>query len=143
MDHIAIMRKDWNLLPKILSGEKRIESRWYMAKYPPWGRIQKGDVVYFKNSGEPVTVKTEVEKVLSFSELTAKKVNEILNKYGKEDGISKEKLPYFAEFFKNKSYCLLIFLKNPQKMTPFEINKNGYGTACAWMCVGDIKKVKI
>ena len=137
------MRKNWKLLPKILSGEKRIESRWYVAKYPPWGRIQVGDTVYFKDAGEPVTVKAEVEKVLSFSDLNTPKVREILNQYGNADGLEKEKIPEFVELFKNKHYCLLIFLKSPKEIAPFEINKAGFGSACAWMCVGDIKKVKI
>ncbi|MDD4983518.1 MAG: hypothetical protein PHH82_01605 [Candidatus ainarchaeum sp.] len=137
------MRTDWKLLPKILSGKKKIESRWYMAKYPPWGRIQVGDTVYFKDSGEPVTVKAEVEKVLSFSDLNSKKVGEILNKYGDADGLEKKKIPEFVELFRNKHYCLLIFLKNPVAIAPFEINKAGFGSACAWMCVGNIEKVRI
>jgi len=58
------MRKSWGLLPKILTGEKTIESRWYKNKCSPWGKIKRGDVVYFKNSGEPVTIKAEVSKII-------------------------------------------------------------------------------
>lgn len=29
MEHVAIMRKSWGLTDKILSGQKKIESRWY------------------------------------------------------------------------------------------------------------------
>ena len=64
MEHIAIMKKSWKLTEKILTGEKKIESRWYKAKYAPWGRIKAGEVVYFKDSGEPVTIKTEVARVV-------------------------------------------------------------------------------
>ena len=62
MDHVAIMKKSWKLTEKILSGEKKIESRWYKSKYPPWGKIKKGDIIYFKDSGEPVSIKAKVEK---------------------------------------------------------------------------------
>jgi hypothetical protein len=112
MDHVAIMKKSWGLLPKIISGEKVIESRWYQSKHSPWGTIEKGDAVYFKNSGEPVSVRAGVAKVLSFSDLTPKKVKEILDRYGQDDGIEESKMPDFFKLFKNKKYCLLIFLKN-------------------------------
>lgn len=68
MEHLAIMKKSWKLTEKILSGEKKIESRWYKSKRVPFGRISAGETVYFKDGGEPVTIKAEVEKVLQFSE---------------------------------------------------------------------------
>jgi len=37
--HVAIMRKGWGLTGKILTGEKTIESRWYMNRYRPWGAM--------------------------------------------------------------------------------------------------------
>jgi ASC-1-like (ASCH) protein len=142
-DHVAIMKKSWGLVPKIYSGKKKIESRWYKNKSAPWGKIKNGDVVYFKNSGEPVSVKTKVEKVISFSGLTPQKVRDILNKYGKEDGIEKDKIPDFFKLFKDKKYCLLIFLNNPKQIEPFEINKIGFGMMSAWLVVEKIDKIKI
>lgn len=65
MDHVAIMKKSWGLTQKILSGQKKIESRWYKSKHSPWGKIEKGDIVYFKDSGEPISIKTGVEKVMT------------------------------------------------------------------------------
>ena len=137
------MKKSWGLTQKILSGQKKIESRWYKSKYAPWGKIEKNDVVYFKDSGEPVTIKAEVDKVVSFSGLTPKKVSEILNEYGNDDGIEKTKIKDFFELFKNKNYCLLIFLKNPKKIEPFEIDKTGFGMMSAWLSVENIEKIKL
>jgi ASC-1-like (ASCH) protein len=74
MEHLAIMKRSWNLTSKILSGKKKVESRWYKTKHPPWDLIKSGDVVYFKDSGEPVTIKAEVEKVRQFSDLSPAKV---------------------------------------------------------------------
>lgn len=141
MEHVAIMKKSWGLTKKIFSGEKKIESRWYKFKYAPWDRIKSGEVVYFKNSGEPITIKTKADKVLQFSDLTPEKVREILNKYAKELGI--DKTPEFFAMFKNKKYCILIFLKNIQKVKPFEIDKTGFGLMSAWISVEDIDKIKI
>lgn len=142
MDHVAIMKKSWGLTQKIISGQKRVESRWYKSKCSPWGKIGEGDVVYFKDSGKPVSIKTEVEKVISFSDLTPKKVSEILDEYGKDDGIEKDKIKEFFELFKNKNYCLLIFLKNPENIEPFEIDKTGFGMMSAWLSVENIDRIK-
>lgn len=142
MDHLAIMRKSWKLTSKILSGRKKIESRWYLSKYPPWNKIKSGETVYFKDSGDPVTLKAEVEKVLQFDKLTPAKVKEILLQYADDDGIEEEDIPMFYELFKNKKYCMLIFLKNPQKIEPFKINKAGYGAMAAWICVDDINQLR-
>lgn len=111
MNHIAIMKKSWGLLPKILSGEKKIESRWYLNKNALWGKIKKGDTVYFKNS--------------------------------KDDGIKRSKISNLYKLFRYKKYCLLIFLKNPKEIKPFNISKKGFGMMSAWLCVDDINKTKV
>lgn len=142
MEHLAIMRKSWGLTQKILTGKKKIESRWYKVKYPPWNRIKSSEIVYFKDSGEPVTIKAEVDKVIQFSDLTPGKVKDILIEYGNDDGIEKEKITDFFELFKNKKYCMLVFLRNPQKIEPFEINKKGFGSMSSWITVGSINNIK-
>lgn len=167
MDHVAIMKKSWGLTEKILSGEKKIESRWYLSRCAPWDRIKTGETVYFKNSGEPVTIKAKVAKVLQFADLSPKRVKEIFEKYGKDDGLeviksqessvdivfssaSSEKtvptrsLDSFTAYqlFKNKKYCLLIFLKNPVKIKPFNIDKTGFGSMSAWISVKSVDGIK-
>jgi len=142
MEHLAIMKKSWGLTDKILTGQKKIESRWYSVKYRPWDRIKKGEVVYFKNSGEPVKLKAKVSEVMQFSDLTPKKVKSLLNKYAKDDGIDKNKIPEFFKRFKDKKYCILIFLKNPQKVKQFDINKAGFGAMSAWITIDKISKIK-
>lgn len=142
MEHLAIMKKSWGLTDKILNGQKKIESRWYSVKYKPWDTIKKGETVYFKDSGGPVRIKAEVSKVMQFDSLTPKKVKEILNEYGRDDGIEKEKIPEFFGRFKNKKYCLLIFLKNPQRIKPFDIDKTGFGAMSAWITVDNIARIK-
>lgn len=142
MEHVAIMKKSWGLTDKILSGEKKIESRWYSVKCKPWDGLKKGETIYFKDSGEPVKIKAKVDKVMQFTDLTHQKVKNILDKYGKDDGLEKEKIPEFFKRFKDKKYCVLIFLKNPTKIKPFDINKAGFGIMSAWITVGDISKIK-
>lgn len=140
MEHVAIMRKSWGLTKKILSKQKKIESRWYKTKRAPWDRIKSGETVYFKDSGELVAIKAEVEKVIQFSKLTPEKVKEILYDYSRDLGIDKAQSHF--ERVKDKRYCILIFLKNPQKVEPFEINKSGFGLMSAWISVKNIKVIK-
>ena len=142
MEHIAIMKKSWGLTRKILSGEKRIESRWYKSKCTPWEKIKPGETVYFKDSGEPVSIRAEVGKVLQFQDLNPGKVQEILQKYGKADGLEKEKIPGFFKLFRDKKYCILIFLKNPSKVEPFEIDKEGFGSMAAWVSTESVERIK-
>jgi len=139
MDHIAIMKKSWGLTQKILSGQKKIESRWYKSKISPWDRIKQGEIVYFKDSGMPVTIKAEVDKVMQFSDLTPDKVSELLKVYGADIGI--QNIPGDLDFLKDKKYCILVFLKNPQKITPFSIDKTGFGLMSAWISVDDVRKI--
>lgn len=142
MDHVAIMKKSWGLTQKILTGEKKIESRWYKTRRVPWDRIKVGDSLYFKDSGDPVTIQTEVERVLQLFDLTPSRVKEILDTYGKDDGIEKERMQDFFERFKDKKYCILVFLKNPRRIQPFYINKAGFGAMSAWIIVPTLAVIK-
>lgn len=69
MHHIAIMNPKV-LIDKILSGEKTIETRWYLNRRDPWNKIHTGDTVFFKDSGGLVRAKATVEKVLHFAKQT-------------------------------------------------------------------------
>lgn len=142
MDHVAIMRKSWGLLPKILSGEKTIESRWYRNKVTPWDRISAGDTIYFKNSGEPVTVRAKAGKVLQFADLTEEKIYKLRGKYAKELGLKRQELDWFDYLLQRKRYGILIFLTRVRKIEPFNIDKKGFGSAAAWICIEDIAIIR-
>jgi len=139
-DHVAIMKKSRKLIAKILNGEKTIESRWYVNRICPWDRIHAGDTVYFKDSGEPVTAKANVSKVLQFKKLTPESVQKILETHGKGIGMesSEKNIPECA----TKNYCILIFLEDAHKIAPFSIDKTGYGLMSAWITVDDVNKIK-
>lgn len=142
MDHVAIMRKDWGLIPKILSGEKKIESRWSKNKIAPWDKVKTGDTVYFKNAGETINVKVRVGEVLQFDNLNPDRVRGLLYKWGGKDGIAAADLEKIVEWVRDKKYCVLVFLDNPERIEPFQIKKTGFGNGAAWLCVGEIEKIK-
>jgi ASC-1-like (ASCH) protein len=135
MDHIAYMKKSWGFCDKILRGEKTIESRWYMARRAPWNRIGKGDIVYFKNTGEPVSLRARVRRVVQFDALTPTAVKNILSRYGSAIGIPQKDVPRFIAMFRKKKYAILVFLRDPKLVRPFEIKKSGFGAMASWISV--------
>ena len=138
MEHLAILSKKRKLIDKILSGEKKIESRWYKFKRHPFGSIFKGDIIYFKESGEPVSVKAKVEKIQTYDNLNLDLITGIIKKYGGDIGIDLS----FIQEVKDKRFCILIYLDDVQKIEPFEINKKGYGMMNAWISIDDINKLR-
>lgn len=142
MEHIAIMKKSWGLTEKILVGEKTVESRWYKSRYAPWDRIKSGDVIYFKDSGEPVTLKARVIKVIQFANLTPEKTEQILSQYGKADLGTGDIMPVIKEYIFAKNYAIFVFFDNVEKIEPFDIDKTGFGAMSAWITIDDINKIR-
>jgi len=141
MDHIAIMNKSWKLIPKIISGEKSIESRWYQTKRAPWDKIKKGDRIYFKNSGEAISARAEVVGVKQFEFKQADDISAVLKKYGAKICLIDND---WKTWEKTPKYAILIDLVNPHIIKkPFQINKAGFGNAVAWIAINDILKIKI
>jgi len=141
MDHLAILDKKRKLLAKIISGEKSIESRWYKAKVTPWDRIKKGETIYFKESGEPVSVRAQVAEVMQFY-LPQTNVTELLQKYGKDICFTKQDLSKLVTWCSERRYCILIRLAEVQQREPFNIDKTGFGNMAAWITVDNIEKIK-
>ena len=140
MDHVAILDKKRKLLAKIISGEKTIESRWYKAKVTPWDRIKKGEIIYFKESGDPVSVRAKVAEVMQFY-LPQTNVSELLQKYGKEICFTEPDFSKKVEWCSERKYCILIRLKEVQQIEPFDIDKTGFGMMAAWMTLPDIHTI--
>ena len=139
MHHLAILDKKKNWLDKILAGKKTIESRWYKSQRAPYNKIKVGDTIYFKNSSSPITAKAEVEKVIFFNHPTEQEIKDLLEKYAKQICIDEA---YKSEYEKY-NYITLIFLKNPQTVPPFNINKQGFGNMAAWITLENINTIKI
>ncbi len=141
MDHVAIMRPSWKLIPKILSGTKTIESRWYLTRRAPWNGISRGDRVFFKDSGKPVVAAADVERVAQCTIESLIDAKDIVNRYGKaiclvnDDPATWQRLP---------RYAILIHLAQPRRLAaPFMINKHGFGSATAWITVPSIDAIRL
>lgn len=140
MDHIAIMTTKWDLIGKIVEGKKTIESRWYKTRRAPWNVVREGDWIYFKESGGLVTAKAQVAKVLQFEGLTVSMAHEIIAEYGSRILIQDKDVEKWA---KGKNYVVLVFLKQPAVIEPFQINKKGFGNAAAWLTIPSVETIRI
>ncbi len=141
-DHVAIMKKSWGLIPKILDGTKVCESLWYKSKITPWDRIHPGDNLYFKDSGEPVTVKTKVTEILQYEIKDNDHALKIMKKHAKKD-LCLETIPEeIKNYIRNKNYAIFVFFDAVEKIEPFAIDKTGFGLMSAWITVNDVSKVK-
>lgn len=142
MHHIAIMDKSIANISDILSGAKTVESRWYLSRKAPWNKIKKGDIVYFKQTSEPVKARAEVQKIIQYDYLQPQKVREIIKIYSKSGKMALENTQKFYQENKNKKYCILIFIANPKPVKCFNIDRTGFGISSAWLCTDHIKKLR-
>jgi len=138
------MKKSWGLTTKIADGTKTIETRWYKTRANPWDNIYPDDMVYFKDSGDPVTVRAKVSQVEQYEDLTPKRVIELLSIFAKKDGlgIDSGSIKKFHYLFQDKRYCIVIFLAQATRVEPFDIDKSGFGLQTAWLTVSDIDQIR-
>ena len=133
MIHVAILKKSFGFLQKIASGEKTIESRWYVSRRAPWACIKRGEMVYFKDAGEPIVLCARVADVLEVADLTVSKARMLLARHGKAIGFVDDVIEHPERWLANKRYAILIFLERPRGCKPFRIEKRGFGTMSAWI----------
>lgn len=128
MKHLAILRQPF--FDMVLNGEKTIESRWSMNKIAPYNKINIGDEILLKVTGQPATATAKVKDV-KYYELTPEIAEDIRLKYGREIGI--DKFENWDET-RQKKYCTLIWLVDVKTIKPLEVPRsNGSG----WIILKD------
>ena len=142
MHHVVIMKKAWGLVPKIISGEKTIESRWYKNKVAPWGRVSIGDCLFFKDSGGLVGVKAVVNIVEQIEILDNAHAVKIMKDRALAD-LGTTEIPFdVLNYISDKKYAIFVSFKNVQIIEPFDINKKGFGMQSAWLVCEDVEDIK-
>jgi ASC-1-like (ASCH) protein len=79
--HVAIV--DFHAARGLIAGVKRVESRLYRSKRSPYGRIRRGETIYFKLSGGEIIGATRALRVLEFGDLTPRGVERLRRRYGR------------------------------------------------------------
>ncbi|PIS13086.1 hypothetical protein COT69_00630 [candidate division WWE3 bacterium CG09_land_8_20_14_0_10_39_24] len=143
MDHIAIMKPSWNLIANVIDGTKTVESRWYKSKRCPWDRVKIGDILYFKDVGKPVSIKSRVTRVEQYEVRDNENAIKIMNKYSLAD-LGTSILPKEVEdYITNKKYAVFVHFNNVELVSPFAIDKKGYGMQCAWITTENVNDLII
>lgn len=126
--HIVIVKQQY--LKMIESGVKTIESRFSLNHSVPFGKVNVGDFLLFKETGKNITIKAEVDNV-KYYELTPEKVCELKEKYGEKIGSTN--IDEWKDVM-NKKYCTLVWFKNVQKIEEIKVPKS-FGAG--WMILED------
>lgn len=122
MKHLAIFKQPF--YDMVLSGEKTIESRWSMNKIAPYNKVNIGDEILLKLTGQLVTATAKVKDV-KYYELTPEIAEDIRLKYGREIGI--DKFENWDET-RQKKYLTLIWLEDVTTIKPLRVPRsNGAG----------------
>lgn len=105
-DHVAVIHA--NYLNLILSGEKTVEARLSLTRQPPYGRVARGDTIWFKASGGSFGAAARVRRVASWQHLVPSGIEQLRADHNSE--IRGE-----AEFWKCKRrarYATLVWLSD-------------------------------
>ncbi len=105
------------------------------------GQNTRGDTLYFKDSGAPVTLKGMVTKVLQFEVRYDDEAMDITKRFA--SGLGFSRIPdVMLNYISGKRYGILVFFDSVEKVKPFNIDKAGFGMMSAWISVPNIRSIK-
>jgi len=118
--HLVILKKPY--LDAILSGKKKVESRFSKSRRNFLNSIKAGDLLFLKQSSGPVCATARIEKAKLFENLTAKKILEIKQQFnglicGDED---------FWQSALDCRFATLVKLTDVKRIEPVRINKKDW-----------------
>lgn len=106
-------------LEAIFDGRKTVESRFGVRRYPPFDRVQAGDVILLKQSGGPV-VGIAIAGEAHYYELDAAKLEDIRERYASSICAEDDE---FWEARAEKRFATLINIDDVIKIDTIEIDK--------------------
>ena len=118
--HLVVLKKP--NLDAILTGRKKIESRFTKTKRYAFGRVLSGDKLFLKLSSGPVCATAIVAAVKNFDSLTPKQIIEIKQRYNHH-------IIGGDEYWRSKSSCkygFLVWLKDLKLIKPVRIYKKDW-----------------
>lgn len=118
--HLVILKRPY--LEAILSGRKRIESRFTKTRRRFFGRVLPGNKLFLKESSGPVCAVAIVRAVKKFEDLTPIKIIEIREEYNDYIGGSDE---YWQSKMDSK-FGILVWLKGVRAIEPIQIGKRDW-----------------
>jgi ASC-1-like (ASCH) protein len=118
--HLAILKKPY--LDAILTGRKKIESRFIKTKHSPFEQVAAGDTIFLKISSGPVCATATAATVENFENLTPRQIAAIKEK-------SNHQICGSDEYWQNIADCrfgVLVWLKDVKTIKPVYIDKKDW-----------------
>ena len=118
--HLVILKKPY--LDAILSGQKRIESRFTRTRRSPFQQVQPGDKLFLKQSSGPVCGVATVTVVKNFENLTPERIIQLKNQYNHH-------IKAGDEYWQSKADCVfgfLLWLQDVRAIQPVRIGKKDW-----------------
>jgi hypothetical protein len=123
--HLAIMSQ--STIDAILSGKKTIETRFSKHNIPPFGQVNKGDLVFMKPPGKDIVGQFRVKKILSIEGMEQSDVQKIFKDFGRQirNGNKIEDDKYVADKI-DARFGTLIFVGESERLitAPIRIKKS-------------------
>lgn len=140
MDHIVYLDAQSGELENLLSGRKTMIIRGATGRKLPYGRVNPGDVLYFINNNAEGTVRAKavVANVHNSDKLTEPESRELVEKNQSKLHLTDKQMKRWA----GKRYLVLIQVSDIKTVTPFAIDKSGYGNMDDWLPVEKITAVR-
>lgn len=141
MDHVVYLDSKAKELDNIKNDEKSMIIRGAMGRKLPYGRVNKGDVLYFiENKGDGlVKGKAGVSDVYHSDKLSKEESNTLIEQNQDKLMLDKGLLKRFA----GKRYLVLITIKDFEAIEPFKIDRSEYGNMDDWLPVDNIENVRM
>ena len=140
MNHVVYLDAKSNELENLLQGKKTMIIRGAMGKKLPYGRVKKGEKLYFvRNNGEGLIKATGIVNNVSESEkLSKEESKKLVNKYRYKLLITDKMYNRFA----GKRNIILIQVENIKEIQYFILNKEKFGNMDDWIIFEKIEEIK-
>ena len=139
MDHVVYIDAKAKELAEILKGNKRMIIRGATGRKLPYGRVNKGDMLYLiENDGSGlVRAIAKVLSVINSEKMTKEESISLVKEYQDKLQLTSSQNKRWA----GKRYLVLIEIGEVEAVEPFTIDKREYGNMDDWLPVGNIGKV--
>ena len=141
MDHIVYVEARAKEMEQLINGSKRMLIRGATGRKLPYGRVNRGDVLYLiNNNGEGlVKGRAMVKSVVNSDKLSKEESIALVEKHQDKLQLTAKQTKRWA----GKRYLVLIEVEQVAGIEPFPIDKTDYGNMDDWLPVGNIETVKL
>ena len=140
MDHVVYLDASARELDLLLDHKKTMIVRGAAGRKMPYGRVNRGDVLYFINNNAEglVLAKAEVESVFNSDILAGEQAARLIEINQSRLQLTTKQVQRWA----GKRYLVLVEVSGIEKIEPFRIDKSNYGNMDDWLLVEQIERVR-